>query len=296
MKHLIWLIIFLPLILTSQEKPQSYGVIIMTSSPIEQIVQQITQQRSISISYKHLGVHSNTYLLESTDDAAIYSLCQNNRNIIAYEYNYMLTPRVRPNDVRSFEQYYLDVIKVFETWDVTTGGKDFMNNDLVIGVIDDGFELTHVDLKENIYLNPDEIANDNIDNDGNGYIDDINGWNTRNKTGTQDVKSHGTNILGVLGAKGNNNIGVTGMNWNIKLLPVSTGNLVSNVIEGYEYLVNEKRLYRSSNGTKGANIVVSSYSGGLAKAFASNHPIWCSVYDKLGTEGILSVGATTNDA
>ena len=148
-------------------------------------------------------------------------------------------------------------------------------------------------IRDSIYSNPDEIPGDIIDNDNNGYKDDVAGWNTRTNNGVHDTKSHGTNILGVMGAKGNNQKGISGVNWNIKILPVTTGNLVSDVIEGYEYILAEKKQYNNSGGTKGSNIVVSSYSGGLSKAFAADFPIWCGIYDKLGLEGILNVAATT---
>ena len=129
----------------------------------------------------------------------------------------------------------------------------------------------------NVRTDIDSYSDNNKDNDGNGYKDDYIGWNTRTGTGTHDEKSHGTNILGVLGAKGNNSTGISGINWNIKILPVTTGTFVSNVIEAYEYLLAERKQYNQSGGTKGSNILVTSYSGGLANAFASDHPIWLSL-------------------
>ena len=296
MNKLTWLLILLPSLLFSQNSSRTFGVIVMSEkNKIESFINSIAAGRNRDVSYKQLGHLTSTYLITSSNDADIYKACQNDKDVIAFEYNYELKPRNKPNDTKINDQYYLSIIKAFETWDVTTGGKDYKGKDIIIGVVDDGYLLTHEDLKDNFYINPDELPNDNKDNDGNGYKDDYIGWNTRTGTGTHDEKSHGTNILGVLGAKGNNSTGISGINWNIKILPVTTGTFVSNVIEAYEYLLAERKQYNQSGGTKGSNILVTSYSGGLANAFASDHPIWCSIYDKLGAEGVLNVGATTNE-
>lgn len=294
---LFGIILLLPLVVSSQHNRSSFGVIVSCDTRhINQIVNSLNSDRQLNVTAKSLGNFSETYLLNTQGkDLEVYHQCLNNPSVRAVEYNYMVASRVKPNDAKLNDQYYLTLVNAYEAWDVAQGGKNYAGKDIVIGVIDDGYDILHEDLAENIYLNPDEIAGDNIDNDNNGYKDDLHGWNTRTNTAIHDIKSHGTNILGVLGAKGNNQKGISGLNWNVKLLPVTTGNLVSDVIEGYEYLLSEKKLYNSSGGTKGSNIVVSSYSGGLSKAFAADHPIWCGLYDKLGLEGVLSVGATTNE-
>jgi subtilisin family serine protease len=243
-----------------------------------------------------LSQSADIYLITSTyDDKALFDIVKKQRGVQALEFNYQLEKRIKPNDPRLSEQYYLNLIKAPETWEIITGGKDYEGKDIVVGIIDDGFELAHEDLQDNIYTNPDEIPNDGKDNDNNGYKDDVNGWNIRSSTATHDVKSHGSYILGAIGAKGNNLKGISGVNWNVKLLPVTIGSVVSDVIKGYEYLINEKTQYISSGGTKGSNIVVTNYSGGLAKAFAADHPTWCAIYERLGALGTLSVAATSND-
>jgi subtilisin family serine protease len=280
----------------AQKDGKTKGIIVQCEPKnISAFIHSIHQKRQSDIKYKSLGNQSELFLLTSDlFDTTLYDLCKDHPLITALEYNYELEQRIKPNDSKINEQYYLSLIKAYESWDITTGGKGYNGKDIVIGVIDDGYELSHEDLVSNIYSNPDEIAGDNIDNDNNGYKDDVSGWNTRSNNGIHDIKSHGTNILGVLGAKGNNQKGISGVNWNIKILPVTTGNLVSDVIEGYDYLLAEKKQYNLSGGTKGSNIVVSSYSGGLSKAFAADFPIWCGIYDKLGSEGIINVAATTN--
>lgn len=80
-----------------------------------------------------------------------------------------------------------------------------------------------MDLSPNRWVNTGEIPNDNIDNDGNGYVDDYNGWNTGSNNDDYGNASHGTNCLGLIGAKGNNNIDVTGANWDVKMMVLNMG-------------------------------------------------------------------------
>lgn len=108
-------------------------------------------------------------------------------------------------------------------WDITTGSKD-----VLVGIIDTGIDYNHPDLAENIWTNPaetglDEEGNDRatngIDDDGNGYIDDWRGWDFINEDNDpMDGHSHGTHCAGTIGAKGNNEIGVVGVNWNVSLV------------------------------------------------------------------------------
>ncbi|MFN7525805.1 MAG: S8 family serine peptidase, partial [Aphanizomenon sp.] len=103
-----------------------------------------------------------------------------------------------------------------EAWDIQTG-----NPNLVIGVIDTGVDYNHPDLVGNIWTNSGEIANDGIDNDNNGYIDDIRGWDfAYNDNNPMDVQGHGTHVSGTIAGKGNNGVGVTGVAWNAKIMPL----------------------------------------------------------------------------
>ena len=186
-------------------------------------------------------------------------------------------------------------IDALNAWNIATGGLTSDGDTIVIAVIDYGFDLTHEDL--NYWKNYAEIPGNGIDDDLNGYIDDYNGWNAKDGNDVLPVANHGTHVSGIAGAKGNNRTGVTGVNWNVKIMPVSyasnTG-FESNVIAAYAYIFDQRKLYNTSKGKKGAFVVASNSSFGIDSAKASDHPLWCIMYDSLGAVGVLSAGATSN--
>ncbi|MCK9995017.1 MAG: S8 family serine peptidase [Candidatus Krumholzibacteria bacterium] len=101
-------------------------------------------------------------------------------------------------------------------WDVFTG-----SHDIVVGVIDTGVDYNHPDLAANIYTNPGEIPDNGIDDDGNGYIDDVHGWDfINNDNDPMDDNGHGTHCSGTIGGVGNNGIGVAGVSWNVSIMPL----------------------------------------------------------------------------
>lgn len=103
-----------------------------------------------------------------------------------------------------------------QAWDITTG-----TTEVVVAVIDTGVEITHPDIISNLWHNPGEIPDNGIDDDENGYIDDIIGWDFCNNTPHPfDPLGHGTHVSGIIGAKGNNAIGITGVCWNVSLMPL----------------------------------------------------------------------------
>lgn len=112
-----------------------------------------------------------------------------------------------------------------EAWDITTGGSE-----VVVGMIDTGISYTHPDLAANIWTNPFEIPGNGIDDEGNGYIDDVRGWDFGDgDNNPMDSHGHGTHTAGTVAAVGNNGVGVSGVSWNSKLMPLkimdSTGTI-----------------------------------------------------------------------
>ncbi len=123
-------------------------------------------------------------------------------------------------------------------------------------MIDTGVDYNHVDLVDNIWVNPDEIDGDGIDNDGNGYIDDYYGWDwSNNDNNPMDDHSHGTHVAGTIGAVGDNGLGVVGVNWDVqimslKVMSASGNGYLSDAAKALDYAV-----------SKGAVVSNHSYSG-----------------------------------
>lgn len=186
-------------------------------------------------------------------------------------------------------------------WDITTGGVTALGDTIVICIVDDGIRYDHPDLVDNLWINHNEIPDNGIDDDGNGYIDDYYGWNAANNTPNVGSGSHGVNVAGMAGAKGNNEIGVAGVNWNVKLMSVRNGGIGSgnspneaNVIAAYTYPLIMRQLYEQTAGEKGAFVVATNSSWGINNGNPANAPLWCAFYDTLGAYGILNAGATAN--
>ena len=234
--------------------------------------------------------------LENTDEM-LYAV-RSKTGVLEANFNYRAEYRgtlATPNDTFFNKQWNMSRIKAELVWDSTTGGKTACGDEIVVGIGEPGFGYNrkHEDIIANLFVNKVEIANDGKDNDGNGYVDDINGIDAQRFDGkiAEDPQRHGTSVLGIIGAKGNNKIGVTGVNWNVKMLLVSAMSTEADAVAGYLYMVKMRKLYNESNGKKGAFIVVTNYSGGIDLANAANFPMWCSMFEKLGEVGILSVGA-----
>lgn len=188
-------------------------------------------------------------------------------------------------------------INITKAWEYTTGGTTSNGDTIVVAVLDSGVDFDHIDLTKNLWINHEEIPNDGIDNDNNGYVDDYYGWNFRTDTDEVNNKAdHGTFIAGLIGGIGNNGTGITGVNWNIKVMNlVRTGPLnEATVIEGYDYALQKRIAYNESNGERGAFVVAINSSFGIDNRWGENYPLWCDFYNLLGENGILSCGATSN--
>ncbi|MFM9032973.1 MAG: Calx-beta domain-containing protein, partial [Mycobacterium sp.] len=119
-----------------------------------------------------------------------------------------------------------------------------------VGVIDEGIQITHPDLAANIWTNPGEIADDGIDNDGNGYVDDIHGWDfyyEDNSVYDGDEDDHGTHVAGTIAAVGGNGTGVAGVTWNTTLIPAKflgpSGGYTFDAVKALDYLTDLKTRY-----------------------------------------------------
>ena len=169
--------------------------------------------------------------------------------VVYAEPNYKVQIAATPNDPRFSELWGLHNegqtgglpdadIDMIEGGSFTTGG-----GHTIVAVIDTGVDYTHSDLANNMWVNTGEIAGDGEDNDGNGYIDDIYGYDFVNGDGDpRDDHNHGTHVAGTIAAEGNNGVGVTGVAWDAQIMALkfldNTGNgTVADAIDALDYAV-----------------------------------------------------------
>jgi subtilisin family serine protease len=166
------------------------------------------------------------------------------------------------------------------------------SSSVVVGVIDEGIMNTHEDLAANCWVNPYETPGDGIDNDGNGYIDDVTGWdfNGNDNTtfdGTGD--DHATHVAGTIGAVGGNGKGVAGVNWNVQMISCkflgSRGGTTANAIKAVDYITDMKTRH-------GMNIVATNNSWG-GGGYSS---LLDAAIGRANTADILFVAAAGNNS
>ncbi len=185
-------------------------------------------------------------------------------------------------------------IDATDAWEITTSGLTAFGDTIVVAVVDGGAYLNHDDL--DFWKNHAEIPDNGIDDDNNGYVDDYDGWNAYQHNGNVPTTSaHGTHVAGIIGAIGNNGLGVAGVNWNVKILPVAASSTTESiVVEGLSYVYVVREQYDLTDGAEGAFVVADNCSFGKDNGQPEDYPIWEAMYDSLGQLGVLSVAATAN--
>ena len=173
-----------------------------------------------------------------------------------------------------------------EAWDITTGSKWS-----IVVVIDTGVAYDHEDLAANMWTNPGEIAGNGVDDDGNGYVDDVYGIDTvNNDSNPMDDAGHGSHCAGTIAATGNNSKGITGVNWTARIMALkflsSLGSGTDgDAIEAISYVIDQKKYH-------GQNVVAinASWGGG------DNNPLLSDVIQAAGDAGIVFCASAGNDA
>lgn len=281
---------------------------IMMLKPEHHITSLLQEMPAVAVK-ECLSERMKIYLLKknetTTDEALLYAL-KNNAHVKLAQFNHQFAERtVTPNDPNFNQQWNMlntgqssgypgADIEATEAWQLNTGNLTADGDTIVIAVIDGKVDLLHEDI--NFFTNYSEVPGNGIDDDNNGYIDDVNGWNAYLNTGdVSGIYDHSMHIAGIAAAKGNNGLGVAGVCWGAKILPVVYGSTIeSNVVKAYDYVREMRLLYANTFGTKGAFIVSTNSSFGVNNGLAGNYPIWCAMYDSMGAAGILSAGATAN--
>jgi subtilisin family serine protease len=187
---------------------------------------------------------------------------------------------------RSGVNWGVDLVKAPEVW-----ARGYTGQGVTVAVIDSGVDITHPDLQGNIWVNSDEIAGDGIDNDGNGYIDDIHGWNfgigqNNNNVmpGTTDPgQNHGTHVAGTIAAK-NDGIGMTGVAPDAKIMAIRLGDVAGNNIVNSGSLATAIR-YAVDNGAKVIN---------MSLGF-SNSPALQSALAYAAANNVITISASGNE-
>nr|MCH9659539.1 S8 family serine peptidase [Bacteroidota bacterium] len=238
----------------------------------------------------------------SFDESDAISELYKSDYVMVAQKNHLVVNRATPNDTQYDQQwqYFQDDdkdIDADEAWDITTGGETMNGNVIVAAVLDDGIDLNHDDFEDNLWTNEAEIPDNGIDDDNNNYVDDYRGWSIVTDDDNISGGGHGTPVSGIVGAKGNNDLGVAGVNWDVKVMVIKN-NFNTNeaaVIEAYSYALEARMLYNESEGAEGAFVVSTNASWGVDFGNPEDAPLWCALYDTLGENGILSCGATIND-
>ena len=236
-------------------------------------------------------IFERTYKLEFQDPSQVYNLMKELKRLDFVEYAErveLLRIALTPNDpaIAQNQAYHLNNIQAFDAWDIHTGGN------AVVAIVDDAVRINHVDLSPNAWVNTGEIPNNGQDDDGNGYVDDINGYDVADNDNNPNPPasaadfnfSHGTHCAGIACGATNNGTGIASIGFNNKIMAVkctSDGGNAQFVEEGYAGVA-----YAMASG---ADVISMSWGGSGSSNTAQN------VFTQAHNLGITLVAAAGND-
>lgn len=265
------------------------------------------------------------------NEADVVSIAADYAKRLEVEYaepNYLMQASAfDPNDVYYPEQWYLRQIAAPLAWEMTTGAPD-----VVVAVLDTGVDINHADLRANIWTNAGEVVDNKIDDDGNGFIDDVHGWDFIDYSNdprpdatppySRTYLNHGTVVAGVVGAAGNNVEGVAGVAWRTRLMPLRVLNSlgqgdVDQVAQAVDYAVANhatiinmsfvgsgysQRLYDALRRAAQANVIIVAAAGNINESIdglgdLDQHFLYPICYDAadVGNNGNWIIGVTATD-
>jgi len=208
----------------------------------------IRKADEILVKFKDSDKINTVKIAQADDFYEILDYFNNNSETEYAEPNYLYNAAIIPSDTYYKNQWHLIKIKAPEAWDYTRESPE-----IIIAIVDSGVQISHLDLRDNIWSNKNEIADNGADDDKNGFIDDVNGWDFVNNTADPNPKFsngfteagilHGTIVAGVAAASGNNASGISGVTWRTKLMPLKVLNdsgegSTDKVIKAIDYAIN----------------------------------------------------------
>ena len=292
-------VIFMPSVQATEQARQAVysalgATVISESSPL-----------STELGYIHLELPGNITATEAMSALLQSEIAE------SVDKNYLMPMTREPNDSRWSYLWGMHSLHGPEAWNLTTGSRD-----VVVAVMDTGVDYNHSDLADNMWSNTGEIPNNGIDDDANGFIDDVLGWHFDAVTGTagndpMDIHGHGSHVSGTIGAVGNNNNGVVGVNWQVQIMAL---NVFHNTSAGprasFVDMVNAIK-YAANNGAQVLNASLGAYyntpgalvaaiqsledNGGMFIAASGNDGVNTDIYNhnpsNVDLESVISVAA-----
>ncbi len=234
----------------------------------------------VSVSSELSQIHI-LQVLPGSDLESFIKALSDDPNVDWAEPDYLAYPAATtPNDPKFPDQWGLTQIEAPEAWDLTTGAAT-----VSIAIIDSGIEFTHPDLSGQIWINPGEIAGNGIDDDNNGHVDDIHGWDFVNSDNDpSDDHGHGTQVAGIAAAATNNSLGIAGVCWNCTIMPVKV--MQASGVANYSDIA-AGVIYAAKKGAKVINISLGGYS--------DSSTLQAAIQTAVNTYGAVVVAGAGND-
>lgn len=217
-----------------------------------------------------------------------------------------------PNDPaeNAGEQWHLATIDALAAWDLSLGDED-----VVVAVVDDAVKITHEDLTDSKWVNSGEIAGNGVDDDNNGYIDDVNGWDAADNDGnpnppstaTASSFSHGTHVAGLIGATTNNSKGIAAIGGGVSIMAIkctanntSNSSIISHGWSGFQYALNNGAdIINMSWGGTGSSftyqaLINAAYNAGITIVAAAGNSSTSTEFYPAAYDNVIAVAATTS--
>ena len=253
-------------------RPDEVLILIRKDAKPDDVRRALQQQLPYPIELKEmtaLGRDSRYHLvrLDGTgiDEPALERLLAQAPGVEATSLNYILEFRAQPNDALYATQWSMAAIGAEQVWNTTTGGSMANGKRIAVGIVDGLVQTTHPDLVDNI---------------------------SPASTYAGEGEEHGTLVAGVVGATGNNSVGVTGVNWDVDLVPLGFGGTMAGAISGFEGALSLREDFTNSAGAEGALVVAVTVSWGL---LGTSCGFGYAIFEDLGNSGVLAITAGPNE-